>query len=82
MGRAGWRRPQVKGLARTFTEGDLVVQFSFLQGELAAAEIRLVPGWERFVRCMLDTERVEIFVTGSSAALLSREVATAFRGRA
>lgn len=45
-------------------------------------EIQLVPGWERFVRRMLDTERVEVFVTGSSAALLSREVATALRGRA
>lgn len=45
-------------------------------------EIQLVPGWERFVRRLLDTERVELFVTGSSAALLSREVATALRGRA
>jgi len=39
-------------------------------------EIQVVPGWERFVRRLLDTEQVEIFVSGSSAALLSREVAT------
>ncbi|MGH7571521.1 MAG: ATP-binding protein [Gemmatimonadota bacterium] len=45
-------------------------------------EIQLVPGWERFVRRLLDTEKVEIFVSGSSAALLSREIATAMRGRA
>ncbi len=45
-------------------------------------EIQLVPGWERFVRRLLDTEAVEVFVTGSSAALLSREIATALRGRA
>jgi predicted AAA+ superfamily ATPase len=45
-------------------------------------EIQMVAGWERFVRRLLDTERVEVFVTGSSAALLSREVATALRGRA
>ena len=45
-------------------------------------EIQVVPGWERFVRRLLDTEQVEIFVTGSSAALLSREIATALRGRA
>ncbi len=45
-------------------------------------EIQLVPGWERFVRRLLDTESVEVFVTGSSAALLSREIATALRGRA
>ena len=45
-------------------------------------EIQLVPGWERFVRRLLDFERSEIFVTGSSAALLSREIASALRGRA
>ncbi|RPJ08330.1 MAG: ATP-binding protein [Spirochaetaceae bacterium] len=45
-------------------------------------EIQLVAGWERFVRRLLDTEKVEIFITGSSAALLSREIATSLRGRA
>lgn len=45
-------------------------------------EIQQVPGWERFVRHTLDTENVEIFLSGSSAALLSREIATAMRGRA
>lgn len=45
-------------------------------------EIQTVPGWERFVRRLLDSERVELFVSGSSAALLSREIATALRGRA
>jgi len=45
-------------------------------------EIQVVPGWERFLRRLLDTEKVEIFVSGSSAALLSREIATAMRGRA
>ena len=45
-------------------------------------EIQVVPGWERFVRRLLDSGRVDVFVTGSSAALLSREIATALRGRA
>src|SRR2546429_2248634 len=36
-------------------------------------EIQLVPGWERFVRRVLDTERVEMVVSGSSARMLSRE---------
>lgn len=45
-------------------------------------EIQVVPGWERFVRRLLDTEKVEVFVSGSSAALLSREIATSMRGRA
>ena len=45
-------------------------------------EIQLVPGWERFVRRLLDKGKVKVTVTGSSAALLSREIATALRGRA
>ncbi len=45
-------------------------------------EIQIVPGWERFVRRVLDTEKVEIFLSGSSARMLSREVATSMRGRA
>ncbi len=45
-------------------------------------EIQVVPGWERFVRRLLDSERVEILVSGSSATMLSREIATSLRGRA
>jgi predicted AAA+ superfamily ATPase len=44
-------------------------------------EIQLVPGWERFCRRVLDTEKVEIVVSGSSARMLSREVHTSLRGR-
>ena len=44
-------------------------------------EIQLVPGWERFVRRVLDTEKMEIVVSGSSAKMLSREVHTSLRGR-
>jgi len=45
-------------------------------------EIQLVPGCEQFLRRVLDSEKVEIFLSGSSAALLSREVASPMRGRA
>ena len=45
-------------------------------------EIQLVAGWERFVRRLLDEGRTEVFVSGSSAALLSREIASSLRGRA
>ncbi len=45
-------------------------------------EIQVVPGWELFIRRLLDTENAEIFISGSSARLLSREVATSMRGRA
>lgn len=44
-------------------------------------EIQDVPGWERFVRRMVDTVSSHVFITGSSAKLLSREIATALRGR-
>jgi predicted AAA+ superfamily ATPase len=44
-------------------------------------EIQLVPGWERFVRRVLDTEKVALVVSGSSARMLSREVHTSLRGR-
>ncbi len=45
-------------------------------------EVQVVPGWETFARRLLDTENAELFVSGSSARLLSREVATSMRGRA
>lgn len=45
-------------------------------------EIQLVPGWELFARRLLDSENIDLFVSGSSARMLSREVATSMRGRA
>jgi predicted AAA+ superfamily ATPase len=45
-------------------------------------EIQLVPGWDRFVRRVLDAEQVEVVVSGSSARMLSREVHSSLRGRA
>ena len=44
-------------------------------------EIQGVPGWETFIRRILDSEKMEVFVSGSSARMLSREIATALRGR-
>lgn len=45
-------------------------------------EVQLVTGWETLVRRLVDEGGVEVFVSGSSARLLSREVATSLRGRA
>lgn len=45
-------------------------------------EIQVVPGWERFVRRLVDDRQTRIVVTGSSARMLSREIATSLRGRA
>lgn len=45
-------------------------------------EIQLIPGWETFARRVLDSEKIRLFLSGSSATMLSREVATSMRGRA
>ncbi len=44
-------------------------------------EIQNVAGWEAYVRRIHDTEKCRIFLTGSNAKLLSREIATGLRGR-
>jgi uncharacterized protein len=44
-------------------------------------EIQAFPNWENFVDRVLRTENCEIYVSGSSADLLSREIATSMRGR-
>lgn len=45
-------------------------------------EIQLVPNWEVFARRILDSENIQLFLSGSSAKMLSSEVATNMRGRA
>lgn len=45
-------------------------------------EIQNVDGWETFVRRVLDTENIQVFITGSSSKLLAKEIATSMRGRA
>lgn len=44
-------------------------------------EVQVVSGWEMVVRRLLDAHDTEVFVSGSSARLLSREVHTSLRGR-
>ncbi|MDR0842044.1 MAG: ATP-binding protein [Acidobacteriota bacterium] len=45
-------------------------------------EIQAIPNWEPFIDRLLRTEKCEIWLTGSSARMLSREIATQMRGRA
>jgi predicted AAA+ superfamily ATPase len=45
-------------------------------------EIQRIPQWESFIRRLLDTEKIQVVLTGSSSKLLSREIATSLRGRA
>ncbi len=44
-------------------------------------EIQNVLQWERWIRARSQTEEIKIFVTGSSAKLMSREIATLLTGR-
>lgn len=44
-------------------------------------EVQNVEGWPLVIRRLLDTKDIEIYITGSSAKLLSKEIATSLRGR-
>ncbi|MBU1658498.1 ATP-binding protein [bacterium] len=44
-------------------------------------EVQVVQEWELYVRRIHDTLDISIFITGSSAKLLSTEIATSLRGR-
>lgn len=44
-------------------------------------EVQNVPDWAIVIRRFLDSKNVQIFLTGSSAKLLSKEIATSLRGR-
>ncbi len=45
-------------------------------------EIQSIAGWEPFVDRLMRTEKCEVYLTGSSARMLSKEIATQMRGRA
>ncbi|MBM5799798.1 MAG: ATP-binding protein, partial [Cyanobacteria bacterium K_DeepCast_35m_m2_023] len=45
-------------------------------------EIQLIAGWESFVRRVIDSEPIDVVITGSSAQMLSTEIASSMRGRA
>lgn len=44
-------------------------------------EIQNIDGWDKFIRRLYDTVTKNIFITGSNAKLLSKEIATSLRGR-
>ncbi len=45
-------------------------------------EIQVIPGWEPFIDRLLRSENCEVFITGSSAQMLAKDIATQMRGRA
>ncbi|HSW88780.1 MAG TPA: ATP-binding protein [Candidatus Saccharimonadales bacterium] len=45
-------------------------------------ELQLIPNWSKWVRRVLDSEDIRIFITGSSSKMSSYELPTELRGRA
>lgn len=58
-------------------EPDIQVKSLFLYLD----EIQLINGWELFVDRILRRKNTQVFLSGSSAKLLSQEIATEMRGR-
>lgn len=54
---------------------DKHLEFLFLD------EVHNIPEWSRWLRRIHDTEKIRIFVTGSSSKMSSREIPTELRGR-
>ncbi len=65
----------LKAYLEYYPQKDLKDVYFFLD------EIQNVVGWEKFVRRVYDDFSKNIFITGSSAKLLSTEIATSLRGR-
>lgn len=73
-------RPDVVSLVlETFF--DLAPQARSEGAYLFFDEIQDVPGWEDVARRIVDTEKVTMYLSGSSSKLLSSDIATQFRGR-
>ncbi|MGB9720744.1 MAG: ATP-binding protein [bacterium] len=64
---------------------DLIRMYIELKGNapesLFLDEVQNLQFWEKGVREIFDTQKYNIYITGSSSKLLSREIATALRGR-
>jgi hypothetical protein len=65
---------------------DLIPEIQAVYGKkpkyLFLDELQLVPNWSKWVRRILDTENIQIFITGSSSKMSSVELPTELRGRA
>ncbi len=64
---------------------DLIPEIQATFGEkpkyLFLDEIQLIPNWSKWVRRVLDTGSIQIFITGSSSKMSSFELPTELRGR-
>ncbi|NTU47338.1 ATP-binding protein, partial [Candidatus Roizmanbacteria bacterium] len=44
-------------------------------------ELQIIPSWSKWVRRILDTEKIKLYITGSSSKMSSFELPTELRGR-
>lgn len=65
---------------------DLMPEIQAIYGKkptyLFLDELQLIPHWSKWVRRILDTQSLQIFITGSSSKMSSAELPTELRGRA
>jgi predicted AAA+ superfamily ATPase len=69
-------------LLETFFQLQPELRSGTQRGCLFLDEIQRIPGWEGFVRRVMDSEPIDVVVSGSSAEMLSSEIASSLRGRA
>jgi uncharacterized protein len=78
---------RLSGLAFSDIEDVIRLQLELFPGAIGERlyvfvdEPQNVPGWERAVRSLHDRGTFALYITGSSAKLLSREISTSLRGR-
>lgn len=68
-------RDYLEGFYQKYPENHHRLCYLFLD------EIQNVEDWAAVIRRFLDTKKVKIYLSGSSAKLLSKEIATSLRGR-
>lgn len=65
---------------------DLIPEIQAVYGKKPAYlfldELQLIPNWSKWVRRILDTQFLQLFITGSSSKMSSAELPTELRGRA
>lgn len=65
---------------------DLIPEIQAVYGQkpkcLFLDELQFIPNWSKWVRRILDTENIQLFITGSSSKMSSAELPTELRGRA
>ena len=65
---------------------DLIPEIQAVYGKkpkyLFLDELQLISNWSKWVRRILDTESMQLFITGSSSKMSSAELPTELRGRA